>query len=163
DGEYHWRLGVASGLAVLVSAFYTTIYLPLMPLALFAIVFVGLGLLPLSPVLSLIASVVCLRRLRLLARERSEVYGSGKKPLRDFGCGLALAALTLIAVEVPALVTRVWMAEAVSGSQTESARAINLLRRYGHKKVMLDACHSRGDLVSLVGVFLNWRYPVDAE
>ena len=163
DGEYHWRLGVASGLAVVVSAFYTMIYLPIMPLALFAIVLVGLGLLPLSPVLSLITSVVCLRQLRLLAKERSEVYGSGKKPLRDIGYGMALAATMLIAAEVPALATRVWMARAASDSQTERTRAINLLRRYGSEKALLNACHSRGDLVSLIGVLLNFSYPVNTE
>ncbi|MGH9937351.1 MAG: hypothetical protein ACREAM_13980, partial [Blastocatellia bacterium] len=163
DAEYHWRIGVVNGLAVVVSAFYTAIYLPIMPLALFTIVLVGLGLLPLSPVLSLITSAVCLRRLRLLVKERSEVYGSGKKPLRGFGYGMALATLALIAAEAPALVTRVWLAKAASDSQTERTRAINLLRRYGSEKALLNACHSRGDIVSLIGVFLDFRYPVDAD
>ncbi|MGE0128743.1 MAG: VIT domain-containing protein [Blastocatellales bacterium] len=163
DAEYRWRLGVANGLAVVVSTFYAVIYLPIMPLALFALVFVGLGLLPLSPVLSLIVSALCMRRLQMLAREERETYRSGKRPLRDFGYGLALAALILTAAEVPVIVTRVWMAKAVSESQAESARAINLLRRYGHEKSLLNACNPRGDFASLIGVFINYGYPVSAE
>src|SRR5262245_64671929 len=47
--EYHWRLGLANGLAVVVTTFYTILYLPIMPIALLALVFAGLGILPLSP------------------------------------------------------------------------------------------------------------------
>src|SRR5262245_37159398 len=37
--EYHWKLGLANGLAVVVSTFYTILYLPIMPIALLALVF----------------------------------------------------------------------------------------------------------------------------
>jgi len=163
DAEYHWRLGLANGLAVAVSSFYTIIYLPITPLALVALLFAGLGLLALAPVLSLIASALYLRQLQMLAREGGEFYASTRKPLRDFGFGFALAALILVAAEVPVIVTRVWMAKAASDSQTESARAINLLRRYGHEKTLLAACDSRREFASLIGVFFNFSYPLNAE
>jgi hypothetical protein len=161
DAEYHWRLGLANGLAVAVSAFYTIIYLPITPLALVAILFVGLGLLGLAPVLSLIASALCLRRLQMMAREGGEFYGSARKPMRDFGFGFALAALILIAIEVPVIATRVWMSKAASDSQAESARSLNLLRRYGHEKTLLAACDSQREFASLIGVFFNFRYPLN--
>src|SRR5262245_22844818 len=163
EAEYHWRLGIANGLAVAVSAFYTIIYLPLTPLALVALLFVGLGLLALAPALWLIASALCLRQLRTLAREGGEFYGSTRKPLRDFGFGFALAALILIAIEVPVIVTRVWMAKAASDSQAESARAINLLRRYGHEKTLLASCDPQREFASLIGVFFNYSYPLSVE
>src|SRR5262249_26192945 len=90
DAEYHWRLGLANGLAVAVSTFYPIIYLPLTPLALLALSFAGLGLLGLAPVLCLIASALCLRQLRMLAREGGEFYGSARKPVR--GCGFGMSA-----------------------------------------------------------------------
>src|SRR5215831_1843415 len=163
DAEYHWRLGLANGLAVAVSTFYTIIYLPITPLALLALVFAGLGLLALAPVLSLIASALCLRQLQMLAREGREFYGSSRKPMRDFGFGFALAALILIVIEVPVIATRVWMSKAASDSQAESARALNLLRRYGHEKTLLAACNSQRKFASLIGVFSNFSYPLDAE
>jgi hypothetical protein len=163
DAEYHWRLGLANGLAAVVSAFYTIVYLPLTPLALVALLFAGLGLLALAPVLSLVASAVCLRQLRMLAREGRETHGSDRKALRDFGFGVALASMILIAIEVPVVVTRAWMAKAASDSQAESARAINLLRQYGHEKTMLGACGSHREFASLIGVFFNFSYPLDIE
>src|SRR5262249_9499309 len=162
DAEYHRRLGLANGLAVAISTFYTIIYLPITPLALVALLFAGLGLLALTPMLSLVASALCLRQLRTLAREGREFYDSGKKPMRDFGIGFALAALILIAIEAPVIVTRVWMAKAASDSPAESARAINLLRRYGNEKAMLAACNSQREFSSLIGVSFNLSYPLDA-
>jgi hypothetical protein len=163
DAEYHWRLGLANGLAVAVSTFYTIIYLPVTPIAVVALLFAGLGVLALAPVLSLIASALCLRQLQMLEREGREFYGSARKPMRDFGFGFALAALILIAIEVPVIATRVWMWKATSDSQAESARAINLLRRYGHEKTLLAACNSQREFASLIGVFSNFSYPLGAE
>jgi hypothetical protein len=97
--EYHWRLGMASGLAIVISTFYTTLYLPIMPIALLALVFAGLGILPLSPMFSLIASAILLRRLRALRREGRGVYEPGEARLRGFGWGLAMTALILVAAE----------------------------------------------------------------
>src|SRR5262249_8702836 len=158
--EYHWRLGLANGLAIAVSTFYTILYLPLMPIALVAIVFAGLGILPLSPVFSLIASALLLRQLRILWREGRRIYGSGKARLRGLGWGLAMTALILVAAEAPVILTRIWMSKAASDSQAESARAINLLRRYGHERTLLAACNPRGAFASLFGLFFNANYPV---
>jgi Vault protein inter-alpha-trypsin domain len=159
--EYRWRMGLASGLAVVVSTFYTILYLPLMPIALVAIAFAGLGLLPLSPMFSLIASALLLRRL--LALRRAGIYESGETRLRGVGWGLAMTALILIAAEAPVILTRIWTSRAASVSQTDSARAIDLLRRYGHERTLLAACNPHGGLASLLGVFSNYYYPVSVE
>jgi vault protein inter-alpha-trypsin-like protein len=161
--EYHWRLGLANGLAVVVSTFYTILYLPIMPIALLALVFAGLGILPLSPALSLIASALLLRRLLALRREGNEIYESGKARLRGFGWGLAMTALILVAAEVPVILTRVWMSKAASDSQAERARAIALLRRYGHERTLFAGPNRRGDFASFFGVFYNAKYPVSVE
>lgn len=159
--EYHWRLGLANGLAVAVSAFYTILYLPLMPIALVAIVFYGLGILPMTPLFSLIVSALLLRRLLALRREGRGIYEPGKARLRGFGWGLAMTALILAAAEAPVILTRVWMSKAASDSQAERTRAIDLLRRYGHERTLLAACGRRGGLASLSGVILNSSYPVN--
>ncbi len=136
--EYHWRLGMASGLAIVISTFYTILYLPIMPIAL-------------------------LRRLRALRRDGRGVYEPGEARLRGFGWGLAMTALILVAAEAPVILTRVWMSKAASDSQVERARAIDLLRRYGHERTLLAACAWRGEFASLFGVFLNSRYPLSVE
>jgi hypothetical protein len=163
SAEYQWRLGLANGLAVVVSTFYTILYLPLMPIALLAIAYAGLGILPMSPLFSLIASALLLRRLLALRREGRGIYEPGKARLRGFGWGLAMTALILVAAEAPVILTRVWMSRATSDSQAERARAIDLLRRYGHERTLLATCGQRGGLASLFGVFLNSSYPVSVE
>ncbi len=163
DGEYHWRLGLANGLATAVSAFYTIIYLPITPLALVMVLFFGFGLLALAPLSSLAASALLLRQLRMLAREGREFCLSNRKPMRDFGLGFAAATLILAAIEAPVIATRVLMSKAASGSQAESARAIKLLRRYGSEKTMLAACGSQSEFASLIGVFSNFSHPISAE
>ncbi len=159
DAEYHWRLGAVSALAVVVSGFYTLVYLPLMPLAMFALIFAGLGLLPLSPATSLIASVVCMRRLRLLAKEQGETYGSIGGRMRGFGYGLALVVLILVAIEAQVIATQVWLSKAALGSQAESARAISMLRRYGSERALVNACNARGEIASPFSGIYNYQYP----
>jgi vault protein inter-alpha-trypsin-like protein len=166
DAEYQRRLGLANGLAVAVSTFYTVIYLPITPLAVVALLFVGLGFLALAPMLSLIASALLLRRLRQLQRmekEAREFDGSTMNPMRDFGFGFALAGLMLVAAEAPMILTQIWMSKATSDSPAESVRAINLLRRYGHEKTMLATCNPSGDFTGVFGFFHNFSHPLSIE
>jgi hypothetical protein len=165
DGEYKRRLGLANGLAIAVSTFYTIIYLPITPLAILALIYAGLGLLALAPMLSLIASALLLRQLRRLQmrdREGLEFYGPVRKPIKDFGFGFALAALLLAAAEAPVFLTQIWVSKSASNSQTESARAINLLRRYGNEKTLLATCSGRSDFAGGFGVFHNFSNPLSA-
>jgi hypothetical protein len=163
DCEYHLRLGLASGLAITVSAFYTIIYLPITPLAIVALMYAGLGLLALAPMLSLIASALLLRQLRrlqMMAGEGREFYGPVRKPIKDFGLGVALTTLILAAAEAPVILTRIWVSKAASNSQTESARAINLLRRYGNERTLLATCSGRSDFAIIFGVLHNFGHPL---
>jgi Vault protein inter-alpha-trypsin domain len=166
DGAYHRRLGIANGLAVAISTFYTILYLPITPIAIVAILYVGLGLLPLAPMLSLIASAVCLRRLRQLERmerEEREFDGPARRPMRDFGYGFALAALILVAAEAPVILTQSWMSKAASESPTESLRAIDRLRRYGHEKTMLATCDPGGDFAGASNLFHDFSHSLSSE
>ncbi|MGH9801049.1 MAG: hypothetical protein ACRD82_11845, partial [Blastocatellia bacterium] len=52
DAEYRLWMAAASGLAVGVSAFYALLFVPLIPFALIGIIFIGIGVLGLSPQLS---------------------------------------------------------------------------------------------------------------
>ena len=159
---YHWRIGLANGMALAISAFYAIIYSPIMPIALIALAFGGIGLVALSPVLSLIATALCLRRLRKMTSESPEFF-IGKKPMRDFGLGLALATLFLILIEAPIIYTRVLISKAYSGSTVERARAIDLLRRFGRERSMLDACDMYPESQGLVGLLFNYSHPLDVD
>lgn len=78
-----WRCGLLSGFALGICAVYATVLLPLTPFAFLAIIYFGLGLLPLSPLLGFL----------VLA------WASQGQPAR--GKGFALALVVLAAVHSP--------------------------------------------------------------
>lgn len=150
-------LGAANAVAVGVSLFYTIVYLPLLPLALMALI-VGLGLLPMAPVFSLISSIVLRRHLRRVAPQGFTVRASGLVA----GVGLALLAVALM--ELPATVTRIGLRMSVSDSPARRDEGIRWLRSYGNKDFMLRACYERsGRATDLVGYLFSMGDPVSAE
>lgn len=151
-------LGAANAVAVGVSLFYTIVYLPLLPLALIALLMAGLGLLPMAPVFSLISSLVLRRQLRRMAPQGFTVRAAGLAA----GVGLTLVAVALM--ELPASVTRVGLRMAASDSPARRDEGLRWLRSYGSREFMLRACYERsGRATDLVGYLFSMADPVSAE
>ena len=91
-----------------ISGVYAVIFAPMTPVAVFGVMFWGLGLLPLSPLLSLIAGLRALAALRRLRR------AAGLPAHRAILGGLAAGVGLLIALNVPATLTRVMLVRAAS-------------------------------------------------
>lgn len=134
-----WRWWL-NGAAVGVSAAYVVAFLSLTPMALVGVIF-GLGLLPLSPWLSLAAGLVLRRRLRLAAGD------GGRLPVQPWWTSfLALAGAALV-LAAPALVTRHWTRLAVGEDAQRAASAVRWLRAWGDRAVLLRDCYGyRSDL-----------------
>ena len=136
----------AQAFAVAVSGVYAMIFAPLTPVAAFGVMFWGLGLLPLSPLLSLIAGLRALAALRRLRR------AAGLPARRAILGGLAAGVGLLIALNIPATLTRVMLVRAASDDPAVSRSGIAWLRRLGQRDLMLRGASSRGggafDLVS---------------
>ncbi len=105
-----------AGAATMVAFAYSIPFLPLVPLAVCAIPFAGIGFLPLSPLLSLATMAIVLRRAA-----RPKAYALGM-----LGAGLALVLLW-----APAALTAYWMDQG----------SIAFLRHLGDRPTMLRACH----------------------
>ena len=73
-GEPLRYVGLLSGFAIGIAAYFSLLYLPLMPLALIAIVFLGWGLLPMAPLFSL-AAAIRLSKATGQRRNRAQVAG----------------------------------------------------------------------------------------
>lgn len=128
-----WVLA-ANGFALGVGVFYTLLYLPLVVPGMIALVFFGWGLLPLSPLLSLIAAArlqVLLRRLNLA--KPSRFAGTG------WGLGASAVALALVALPLP--LTRYLSHQAVGDDPAARTRAIQWLRQVGHEQTLLADCY----------------------
>jgi hypothetical protein len=146
DGAHFEAVMFAQAFAAAISGVYAVIFAPMTPVAAFGVMFWGLGLLPLSPLLSLIAGVrtlMALRRLRCAA---------GLPARRAILGGLAAGVGLLLALNIPAALTRVMLVRAASDDPAVSRSGIAWLRRVGQRDLMLRAASSRArgelDLVS---------------
>ncbi|MFC4313048.1 VIT domain-containing protein [Steroidobacter flavus] len=143
-------LAFANGLAIAVAALYSVLFLPLLPVAAVAIVYFGLGLLPWSPVLALIAALCLRAHLKREATDEQRKFATWP----GFLCG----ALALIAADLPYTLTTAGMSLATSASPKEQARGIWLLRAVGNEDSMLRFCYFRtGRATDLLSALLGRR------
>jgi hypothetical protein len=128
-------LGIGNAFALGIAFYYTILYLPLAPIAAFAIIFFGWGLLPLSPLFSLAATW----RLRFLLRRIAPPAEPRRVPGLWWGFGSVAAALAIITLPVPA--TRYLAEQAASGSPDQRTSALRWLRLLGSEKTLLSDCY----------------------
>lgn len=152
-------LGLTNAVSIGIAIFYTIVYLPLLPLAFIALVFAGLGLLPMTPMFALISGLILRRQLRRVVTEQSF-------PLRTGGllAGLALTAVAITMVELPVTLTRIGLQMAASESPEERAKGLRWLRTIGDKNYLLRACYGRtGRATDLFGYLFSLRDPVTPD
>ncbi|MGH9903458.1 MAG: VIT domain-containing protein, partial [Pyrinomonadaceae bacterium] len=151
-------LAMANAVAVGVSIFYTVVYLPLLPLAVVALVFFGIGILPMAPLFALISAVVLRRQLLRIAP-----FGLPAK-MTGLGLGLAVAFAAVALLELPSSLTRVGMRMAASDSAGQRERGLRWLRAVGSNDYILRACYERsGRATDLIGFLLSLDDPVTPD
>ena len=131
-GSERWK-GVATGFAVFVSIFYALLFVPLLPASAIALIFFGMGLLSLMPVMAGITTCRISRAVRGASGDPS-AYRRG----RLAGIGIALVAFTLL--EGPALWTRANLITAKEGDK-EKKEALQRLRSFHSPRTLLLACY----------------------
>lgn len=131
--------GWLNGAAIGIAAFYALVYLPFTPFALVGVIWFGLGLIPLAPLLALITTPML--RLALVQR-------SGQASLPGGWRGAAVGFALLTTFEVQTALTHYGLARATGESESERTGAVQLLRRFGDEDMLLRACYwpSRRDV-----------------
>src|SRR5215216_1127262 len=150
--------GILNAVAMGISLFYSVVYLPLVPLAILALLF-GLGLLPLAPFLSLLASLIMRHHLKRAA---------GTGPQKSFAvkttgllAGLVLTAAIIGMVELPSTLTTIGLQMASSASPQMRNEGIRFLREYGSNDALLRSCYGRtGWATDLIGSAFSIKNPV---
>ena len=153
--------GFVNAVVIGISIFYSITYLQLVPLA-FLTVLIVVGLLPLSPFLSLIAALTMRQQLRRIAAAGPEKSFA----LRARGLLIALGfTFGLIGlVELPATLTRHGLQMAASPSPQSKTEGIRFLRKYGSKDELLQSCYNRSrDATDMLGDLLAIESPVDVN
>ena len=150
--------GLLNAVAIGISLFYTIIYIPLLPLAAMTLLFI-IGVLPLAPVLSLVASLI----LRVQLNRVAVTNNQKSFALRKAGvfAGLAITALLIGAIELPGSLTRYGLQMASSLNPERRSEGIQFLRTYGSREHLLRACYGRsGWATDLFGFFFVVQDPV---
>ena len=134
-GSERWK-GMAAGFALAIACFYALLFVPLIPLSLLAVIYLGLGLLSLTPV---ITGIVTWRISRAVIRRSPD----GRMYRRGRLAGIGIALASLLVLEGPALWTRANLHSA-KGEGEEKTAAIERLRMFHSKRTMLLACYEGG-------------------
>ena len=127
-----WMVSFSIG----VSGLYALFLLPLLPFAVVAILFLGLGFIPLGPLLSWISLLVISRRLR-----RLDVAAGIQR--RHLWAGWVVAGFLVAGLAAPQFLTRLWSRDAVAGSEEQRGSAVRLLRRFGSDSLLLQNAYGK--------------------
>ncbi len=156
--ERPFLLGLSNAFALGIAMLYTIVYASLLPMAVFALLFVGLGLLPMAPVFALISSIIMRRQLRPLAPPVFPVRAGG------LVLGVVVAFAAVAVAELPSTLTRIGLQHAASGSSAERDNGLRILRKWGNKDALLRACYDRsGNATDLVGYLFSLKDTVGPQ
>jgi hypothetical protein len=128
--------GAAAGVTLVTTLFYGLLFLPIIHMSLISLIFFGLGLIPLTPVLAGIFSWIIGRRARLASPEPSLFK-------RGWRLGVLASVSVLLALEGQAVWTRVNLV-AAQGVGQRSLAAVSRLRGFHSERTLLKACYERG-------------------
>jgi hypothetical protein len=127
-------------------------------MALLALLF-GVGLLPLAPFLSLVASLIMRHQLKRVAATAPRRSFAVKT--RGLLAGLALTTAVIAMVELPSTITTLGLQMATSASAQTRSQGIRFLRKYGSKDTLLRSCYQRtGWATDLIGAAFAVKNPV---
>lgn len=138
-------LVMAGGAALAVAGTYALIFLPILPIALIAIVFFGIGLLPFAPAIAGVFTFRCL----------TELSAYGERIGRRAGAGFALGLLLLVLIDLPATAT--WLAlDGYRGDAADQRNAVGLMRMLGDREALLRMSYGENvRATGLVSVFIS--------
>ncbi|MBI3098970.1 MAG: PEP-CTERM sorting domain-containing protein [Planctomycetes bacterium] len=148
--------GALLGVALGISGFYALLFIPIVPVAFVGILAMGLGFLPLSPLLSFLAGLLVRGELR-------RAVGSGRpdavRPPATWH-GIVLAMLALALIETPRTVTRVAVRMTASSDPAEVLRGVRWLRWMYDEETLLAMCYGLPSSRDLIGAALSLSKPI---
>ncbi len=145
-------VGTLNGLALGISAFYALQFAILTPFACMAVIYFGIGLIPLGPLVSFICALALRRRLRLAAA------GSGTPPPAAWWRTAVPAFLLLLLLAVPQLAVSRYTPQANDADPAVRARAARILRAVGSRDVLLRRCYRPVETMDFFSLLLSGSF-----
>lgn len=160
DARHAPLLGWLNGAAIGIAAYYALMYLPFSPIAAVGVIWFGLGLIPLTPLIT----VVVTPWLRVVYRQRTECERF-PGAWSGFAAGLGL----LVLLQLPAAFTHYGLAKATDEDAASRNRGIRVLRAFGDEEMLLRACYrslireQAFDLTAMLAGGKRWINPEEAR
>ena len=153
--------GFVNAIVIGISLFYSLCYLPFAPVAVLTILIL-VGLLPLTPFLSLIVAITMRQQLRRIAATAPRKnFALGTKGLLT-GLGVTVVAIGMI--ELPATLTRYGLQMAASSSAQTRTRGLRFLRTYGSQDQLLKSCYNQTrNTTDILGDLFSTENPVSID
>ena len=145
-------VGVLNGAAIGIAAYYALQFAVPTPFACMAVIWFGIGLIPLAPLLSFCCALLLRRRLRLSAANKGD-----RPPVPVWRSALP-AFLLLVALSVPQLVVPLYTRQANDANPAVRARAVKILRWLGSREVLLRRCYRLNENLDLSSLLLNGSF-----
>jgi hypothetical protein len=146
------------GTSIGVSIFYALVFAPMVPIGVMAIMFMGLGFLPLAPLFAFLCAV----RLAFVLRRRRKAL-TPQLNMRGLWPGAAAGVLLLVMAEAPNMVTQIGLRQAIADQPQVSRAGVRLLRAFGSEQSLLRSCYSHTASVSDIPSLLFARWRVESE
>ncbi len=152
------RILFLNGIAIVVSAFYSVLFIPIMPMAVIGIIFL-IGFLPLAPILSLIAAIRCRSAIPSPAIT-DPIPSLTVQDGRFYPAGILVGLIVLIAAEIPLTLTEVGLRMATSEDHAHQLRGVRLLRNFANHDRLLAYCYDqRRRSRDLLSMLYSWNEP----
>ncbi len=120
---------------ITISLAYALLYLPITPFAALGIIAYGMGLLPLAPLISLIAAY------RIRKEMKRQLAPTTSITWRHFSAGFAIALALLFIPTIPTVLTNHAMTRYARADADAQVSTIQFLRTFGSDRVLLKACY----------------------
>lgn len=153
-------LGWLNGAAIGIAFFYTLVFIPLVPFGVVFILGMGIGFLPLAPLLSFLVAIW------LRFKASSSFLGLVGYRLPGLLAGFLLGILILVGLGLPATITRTGLKMAASQKPETQKKGLALLERFGSEDMMIQSCYQRPismGMMDPIGALLTSMHPVGSE
>ena len=138
------------------SLLYTLMFAPAIPISFMLTIVYGMGLLPITPLVTFLAGLRLWKHVRAAQVQPSRPW--------TLGWGMVAAFACLLALESPYFLTRLGLRWADAEDRSVQLKGIRLLRTLGHEETMLTACYQRPRRVFDLSSWLtNSKEPVTQE
>ncbi|MGD9611355.1 MAG: VIT domain-containing protein [Kiritimatiellia bacterium] len=159
--ERQFRIaGRLNGLALGISAYYALQFAIVTPFAFIALIYFGIGAIPLAPLFSFLTAAALRARLVHAGLRRPYLWpctgpNVPVRPVTPWYKTALPAFVLLVLLSLPRLAVQIGIEPANDPDPAVRARAVRFLRAFGSRDLLLRKCYRRGENIDLTSLLIQ--------